>query len=179
MAALHGLGRIPLHDMFRGAHQSSHRHRSSTRRAGQGTPSTEPSHPSHFTHVLCSLPATVALRTAPPRAVSDHDRGIASHRHGARFPMRSALPGGAYPRRRVCQVNQVTDHKFCLAVCRHALDGRYQTDRATLAPRSGCLWPLGRANLCSPAPTQARWMEPMGRPCQHVPTLLAFPRPPH
>ena len=50
--------------------------------AGIGTPSTKPSHPSHFTHVLCSWPATVALRTAPPRAVPDQDRGhrIASHR---------------------------------------------------------------------------------------------------
>lgn len=83
MAALHGLGRISLHDAFRGAHPSSHRHRSSTRRAGQGPQGSGRPRQTRRIHLIsrtsfCSLPATVALRTAPPRAVSDKGRG---HRH--------------------------------------------------------------------------------------------------
>lgn len=73
MAALHGLGRISLHDAFRGAHPSSHRHRSSTRRAGQGPQGSGRPRQTRRIHLIsrtsfCSLPATVALRTAPPRA---------------------------------------------------------------------------------------------------------------
>lgn len=80
MAALHGLGRISLHDAFRGAHPSSHRHRSSTRRAGQGPQGSGRPRQTRRIHLIsrtsfCSLPATVALRTAPPRAVSDKGRG--------------------------------------------------------------------------------------------------------
>lgn len=80
MAALHGLGRISLHDAFRGAHPSSHRHRSSTRRAGQGPQGSGHPRQTRRIHLIsrtsfCSLPATVALRTAPPRAVSDKGRG--------------------------------------------------------------------------------------------------------